>query len=1100
MLKIFDENHNPTGYIQKYTDLKIESDVTTGDRMLSFSYLGRKKINTEYYIQDEKDEYVIKEKTASTGGDTEYVAALNLEELEAKPWDTFSVKDSTIEEAARLALAGTGWTVGECTVTKKRNAGMMRVSSLGVIEKLCTAFMCERVYDTKNKTVSFYETAGEDKGVYFTRSLNLKKLTRKDSSYDYYTRIIPVGENGITIEDVNDGKNYLENFQYSSKIRTYIWVDESYTSKQALKDDAEKKLADMSKPLVSYSADVIDLAKQKPEYNLLSFNVGDTIHLFDEATQIQDTQRIVKMTEYPQDPSKNTCELANMALTFEELRQKEQEAAEIINAVISPDGKIKVSDILHFDDGVAGSKTFADLAEKVNDISLTVGEITTNYLKVEDAKILYATIESLNVTNADVENLTAEYGKFKSLVADEFAADRALISNLDTNKANINFANVAVASIEQGFLKSLMVSQGLLADKVISPEVTVTDVLTGVHVYANDITAGTLSVERLEIRGSENSIVYALNNITGALQAESTDTLNGEILTERTITADKIVAESITAKEIASRTITAIQIASGTITGNEIKAKAITAAKIDVMDLFAQDITATGTIRGVNLVGVTASFTGEVVLAENTSDQYKVVASALGKILITDGRDNTGYSYAGIQVKRPNTGEETFLNSQTLTISYEKDTLKYTTRYCSDGIEFVNPMDNTKFSAVLTVAADGNSYYVGHYGTFSKGLTASGKIKLTASESSPVSLISAYKQTSETTATFTGLTIASPSDQEEAYPAIQFKDQSGGGDVSRYLIYNGIEDRFSMVNGLTVKDLAFVDDNYWYTIDKTWIRAKNNKHIYTGGLIQAGTEFSSCKTRDWRFGCGTGTGDENQFGFYDTQYGLHCTIVGSDHSFRLNGEYWCNRGGASWAFGSITGTGDAHLFSFYDVNTNLVPLSIAGATGNIYVGQNTSGANVGILIGQMAAGKRAYLYSSADYPGALWIQTRYNGNWVWYSLGQACSKALSDIRLKTDIKEPEVANAMDVINTMQLHSFTRKDSREKYRIGFIADELEQIDPTLTDGGGEVDGHPYYKSVNELQVTAYVVKAIQELSERVISLEKENAELRKSTAV
>ena len=805
MLRIFDENHNPAGYIRKHMDLKIESDVTTGDRMLSFSYLGRKKINTEYYIQDEKDEYVVKEKTVSTGGGAEYVAALNLEELEAKPWDTFSVKDSTIDEAARLALAGTGWTVGECTVTKKRNAGMMRVSSLGVIEKLCTAFMCERVYDTKNKTVSFYEKAGEDKGVYFTRSLNLRKLTRKDSSYDYYTRIIPVGENGITIEDVNDGKNYLENFQYSNKIRTYIWVDESYTSKQALKDDAEKKLADMSKPLVSYSADVIDLAKQKSEYSLLSFKVGDTIRLFDEDTQIQDTQRIVKMTEYPQDPSKNTCELANMVLTFEELRQKEQEAAEIINAVISSDGKIKVSDILHFDDGVAGSKSFTDLAKEVNDISLTVGKITTNYLKVEEAKILYATIESLNTTNANVEKLTAEYGKFKSLVADEFAADRALISDLNTNKANINFANVAIAAIEKGFLKNLMVSQGLLADKVISPEVTVTDVLTGVHVYANDITAGTLSVERLEIRGSENSIVYALNNITGALQAESTDTLNGEILTERTITADKIVAESITAKEIASRTITAIQIASGTITGNEIKAKAITAAKIDVVDLFAQDIAATGTIRGVNLVGVTASFTGEVVLAENTSDQYKVVASALGKILITDGSDNTGYSYAGIQVKRPNMGEETFLNSQTLTISYEKDTLKYTTRYCSDGIEFVNPMDNTKFSAMLTVAADGNSYYVGHYGTFSKGLTASGKIKLTASESSPVLLISAYKQTSETTATFTGLTVASQSDQE-AYPAIRFSESGGS---TRYLIYNGIEDRFSMVNGLTVKDLAF---------------------------------------------------------------------------------------------------------------------------------------------------------------------------------------------------------------------------------------------------------------------------------------------------
>ena len=80
---------------------------------------------------------------------------------------------------------------------------------------------------------------------------------------------------------------------------------------------------------------------------------------------------------------------------------------------------------------------------------------------------------------------------------------------------------------------------------------------------------------------------------------------------------------------------------------------------------------------------------------------------------------------------------------------------------------------------------------------------------------------------------------------------------------------------------------------------------------------------------------------------------------------------------------------------------------------------------------------------------------------------------------------------------MQLHSFTRKDSHEKYRIGFIADELEQIDPTLTDGGGEVDGHPYYKSVNELQVTAYVVKALQELNDELNKVKKELSSIRRA---
>jgi hypothetical protein len=98
-----------------------------------------------------------------------------------------------------------------------------------------------------------------------------------------------------------------------------------------------------------------------------------------------------------------------------------------------------------------------------------------------------------------------------------------------------------------------------------------------VELTANKITAGILSVERLEIRGSQNSIVYAINNITGALQAQNVDTLNGEVLTPRTITTDKIVANAITANEIASATITGNKIASNTIEAGNLKAGTITA-------------------------------------------------------------------------------------------------------------------------------------------------------------------------------------------------------------------------------------------------------------------------------------------------------------------------------------------------------------------------------------------------------------------------------------------------------------------------------------------------------------------------------------------
>ena len=340
MLKIYDTNHNAIGHIFKYKDLMIESDAATGEKTLSFTYLARyHEICEEYYIEDQDDEYVIKEKSVSTDGFLQFVAALNLEELEAKPWSSFSITDSTIEDAAKLALAGSGWTVGECTVTKKRNAGILQTNTLGVIQKLCTAFMCDVSYDTKNKKVSFYEQIGQDKGTFFLTGLNLRRLQRRGSTYDYYTRIIPIGQNGLTIESVNDGKNYLENYQYTKKIKTYIWKDESYTDATALKEDAEAKLQDLSKPIVSFGAEIIDFAKQKAGYKDFSFSLGDTITLIDAATGIREKQRIIKITQYPQDHTKDTCELANKFPSFEESREKQQAAEDIINTVISDDGQ-----------------------------------------------------------------------------------------------------------------------------------------------------------------------------------------------------------------------------------------------------------------------------------------------------------------------------------------------------------------------------------------------------------------------------------------------------------------------------------------------------------------------------------------------------------------------------------------------------------------------------------------------------------------------------------------------------------------------------------------------------------------------------------------
>ena len=41
MLKIFNQSHEAVGYIKKYRDCKIESVLSTAEKTLSFTYLGK---------------------------------------------------------------------------------------------------------------------------------------------------------------------------------------------------------------------------------------------------------------------------------------------------------------------------------------------------------------------------------------------------------------------------------------------------------------------------------------------------------------------------------------------------------------------------------------------------------------------------------------------------------------------------------------------------------------------------------------------------------------------------------------------------------------------------------------------------------------------------------------------------------------------------------------------------------------------------------------------------------------------------------------------------------------------------------------------------
>lgn len=609
MLKVYDTNFFFVTNFNNYKDLEVVSELSNGDKTLTFTYIGKQTdILNEYYIETEDDFFVVKEVNPGEGS-TQYLCKLNLEALEASMFRQFTAANKTITEAAALALAGTGWTVSTA-ITKTRSVQQFKKTPLEMLYKIRDAFMCEIWFDTKNKVVHYDETIGSDKGVYFRRELNLKSLDATLDSYDYYTRLVPFGKDGMEID--NDGKNYVENYQYSSKVRTLIWEDTSYEDADALKEDATKKLNDLSKPKRSYSVSVRDMAKLSPDYDILAYELGDTIYIVDELTGVKEKQRIVKITEHPDDPYENQIELSNTILSWEEFNAALKAAADAWEDVVQTDGTIdggkitgnvngiyvhgvQVGDVVGIDveiqDGIDSSDTISSMqsgistnAQNINGvfndltaINARIGNVETTYLKAADAEIEYAKITNLNATEARIGNLEADYGTFKSVTTSEISAAYADIDALDADYANIKtllsgtavtgdlhtiMLNASNTTVDTAFIHNLIV-QNVVASDIFGNRISTTDFTVGSDSGNLEISDNTIAIKdnndnvRIQLgedaHGDYNLLIYdstgtgLLFGPAGVTESGIADGLikNAKIAGDANISASKLDIQSL---------------------------------------------------------------------------------------------------------------------------------------------------------------------------------------------------------------------------------------------------------------------------------------------------------------------------------------------------------------------------------------------------------------------------------------------------------------------------------------------------------------------------------------------------------------------------
>lgn len=184
---------------------------------------------------------------------------------------------------------------------------------------------------------------------------------------------------------------------------------------------------------------------------------------------------------------KNTCEISNVKLSFEEYAQKYEDTSDTVDNITTDNGtvdgdaidNIDATKIQRLDEVIANSAKFVEVNTKILNVSDTltaanakIGTLETTKLTATDADLKYATIQ----------NLSAATGRIDILETNALTASSALIHSLTSDVANINtlmfgtasggsltteFSNTVVGLIGDAQIKSAMI-QDIVADKITS--------------------------------------------------------------------------------------------------------------------------------------------------------------------------------------------------------------------------------------------------------------------------------------------------------------------------------------------------------------------------------------------------------------------------------------------------------------------------------------------------------------------------------------------------------------------------------------------------------------------------------------------------------
>jgi phage minor structural protein len=314
---VLDENGAWEAVLENAFDVIVTGEVNGADTLefkLPFHDPKRNALENEKQVQIASDIYRIRTLTDNKSENGRIITQVY---AEAAFYDlSFSAEKAPADfnaDAAdvpmKYALQGTGWSVGNVTVTAKRTWQCTEKNALSILRMVQNIYGGDLVFDSANRLVHLLTFSGTASGALFSYRKNLKSIQRVVDTRELVTRLYAYGKDGMTFASINGGKEYVEDYSFSSEVRISTLDCSTFTNPYQMLEYTRMRLAEYSRPRVSYVLSAMDLSALTG-YEHEAWKLGDIVTVDDKELGLSIKTRVVRRQYNLQEPWKTVIELS----------------------------------------------------------------------------------------------------------------------------------------------------------------------------------------------------------------------------------------------------------------------------------------------------------------------------------------------------------------------------------------------------------------------------------------------------------------------------------------------------------------------------------------------------------------------------------------------------------------------------------------------------------------------------------------------------------------------------------------------------------------------------------------------------------------------